>query len=120
MAWVGRNWHQRAAARRMCLATGFPIYCVRILFTEFVFLKRGVGWSEVFMIAPWLFIIVLLFGIEGDADHAGRNGGRERCRRGAWAAAPGTSRQTQANSAKTLFMGAPELRPSEARDSRVL
>ena len=37
------------------------IYYVWILFTEFVFLKRGVSWSEVFMIAPW----PLLLGIEG-------------------------------------------------------
>ena len=64
-AWVGRNWRQGDAARRMCLATGFSIYYVRILFTEFVFLKRGVSWSEVFMIAPWLLIIVLLLGVEG-------------------------------------------------------
>ncbi len=64
-AWIGRNWREGDAARRMCLATGFCIYYVRILFTEFVFLKRGVSWSEVFMIAPWLLIIVLLLGIEG-------------------------------------------------------
>jgi steroid 5-alpha reductase family enzyme len=47
---------------------GFTIYYVRILFTEFVFLKRGVSWSEVFTIAPWLLIIVLLLGIAGGTN----------------------------------------------------
>jgi len=42
--------------RRLWLAV------VRILFTEFVFLRRGVSWNEVFMIAAWLLIIVLILG----------------------------------------------------------
>jgi steroid 5-alpha reductase family enzyme len=65
---LGRNWRHGDAARRMYLAIGFTIYYVRILFTEFVFLKRGVGWSEVFTITPWLLIIVLLFGIAGGTN----------------------------------------------------
>jgi hypothetical protein len=65
---LGWNWRQGDAGRRMCLATGFSVYCVRILFTEFVFPKRGVSWSEVFSIAAWLPIIVLLLGIAGGAN----------------------------------------------------
>jgi steroid 5-alpha reductase family enzyme len=44
------------------------LYYLRILFTEFVFLKRGVGWTEVFTIAPWLLFIVLLLGIAGGTN----------------------------------------------------
>ncbi|MGO9325481.1 MAG: DUF1295 domain-containing protein [Terracidiphilus sp.] len=64
-AWFGRTWEVGDFVRRTCLLAGFCIYYVRILFTEFVFLKRGIGWSEVFTIAPWVFCIVALLGIEG-------------------------------------------------------
>jgi hypothetical protein len=53
-SWVGRTWVPGDVARRARLAAALSIYYVRILFTEFVFLKRGVSWSEVFTIAPWL------------------------------------------------------------------
>ena len=46
--------------RRVCLATALTVYYVRILFTDFVFLKRGVSWSEVFTIVPWLLCIYLV------------------------------------------------------------
>jgi protein-S-isoprenylcysteine O-methyltransferase Ste14 len=59
--WFGRRPIEGNLARRACLAAAFAIYFVRVLFTEFVFLKRGVSWNEVFTIAPWvLFIFVLL------------------------------------------------------------
>jgi steroid 5-alpha reductase family enzyme len=69
-AWLGRDWRHGDLARRIGLAAGFTIYYVRILFTEFVFLKRGVSWNEVFTISPWLFIIVLLLGITGGTNDA--------------------------------------------------
>ncbi len=56
--------------RRIFLAMGFSIYYVRILFTEFVFLKRGVSWSEVFTITPWLLLIFLFLGITGGTNPA--------------------------------------------------
>lgn len=68
--WLGLEIQMGGHARRICLAVGFVIYFVRILFTEFVFLKRGVSWSEVFTIGPWLLAIVLVVGVEG-----ARNGG---------------------------------------------
>jgi isoprenylcysteine carboxyl methyltransferase (ICMT) family protein YpbQ len=72
--WLGRTWFAGDSVRRICLSAGFCIYYVRLLFTEFVFLKRGIGWSEVFTIAPWVFCIVALLGIAGgmnpDAFHA--------------------------------------------------
>ena len=64
-SWLGRSWMPGDAARRAGLAAVLSIYYVRILFTEFVFLKRGVGWSEVFTIAPWMLSIYLLLGIAG-------------------------------------------------------
>ena len=40
--WFGVVWKIGNPVRRLCLFAGFGIYYVRILFTEFVFLKRGV------------------------------------------------------------------------------
>jgi protein-S-isoprenylcysteine O-methyltransferase Ste14 len=69
-SWFGRTWTPGDAARRACLAAALSIYYVRILFTEFVFLKRGVSWSEVFTIAPWMLCIYLLLGIAGGTNPA--------------------------------------------------
>ena len=71
--WVGRTWRPGDAVRRACLASGFSVYYVRILFTEFVFLKRGVGWSEVFTIVPWILCIYSLLSVTGgtNSSHPG-------------------------------------------------
>ncbi len=64
--WLGRIWRPGDMVRRACLAAALSIYYIRILFTEFVFLKRGVSWSEVLTIIPWLLCIYLLLaGIGG-------------------------------------------------------
>lgn len=63
--WIGRTGNE---LRRVFLAVGFSIYYVRILFTDFVFLKRGINWSEAFTVAGWLLCIVILLGIEGGAN----------------------------------------------------
>jgi steroid 5-alpha reductase family enzyme len=63
--WIGRGWHSGDVVRRACLAAAFTIYFIRILFTEFVFLKRGVSWSEVFTILPWVLCIYVVLGISG-------------------------------------------------------
>lgn len=57
-------------ARRLFLAIGVTIYYIRILFTEFVFLKRDVQWSEALTIVPWLAFIVLMLAMEGGANTA--------------------------------------------------
>lgn len=67
-AWFGWTAHPGDPIRRACLVAGFAVYYIRILFTEFVFLKRGVGWNEVFTISPWLLVIILLLGITGGAN----------------------------------------------------
>lgn len=63
--WIGRPGNE---LRRVLLAAGFSIYYVRVLFTVFVFLKRGVSWSEAFTIAGWLLCIVMLLGIAGGTN----------------------------------------------------
>ena len=68
--WFGWRWRPGDAPRRLCLAGGLSIYYVRMLCTEFVFLKRGVSWSEVFSIAPWLLFIVICLGVLGGTNRA--------------------------------------------------
>lgn len=68
--WFGRNWPPGDPIRRTCLGAGLLIYYIRILFTEFVFLKRGMGWSEAFTIAPWMLFIFLLAAIAGGTNRA--------------------------------------------------
>lgn len=68
--WFGWAVHSGNPTRRFCLAASFSIYYIRILFTEFVFLKRGVSWSEVSTIALWLLFIFLVLGFEGGTNPA--------------------------------------------------
>ena len=65
---VGWTWRPGDPVRRACLASGFSIYYIRILFTQFVFLKRGVSWSEALTIAPWILCIYLLLGVAGGTN----------------------------------------------------
>ena len=66
--WFGVGWRPGDPVRRAVLAAALSIYYVRILFTEFVFLKRGVSWSEVFAIVPWILCIDLLLAIAGGTN----------------------------------------------------
>jgi|SRR5579883_847605 len=66
-AWLGPPGNE---FRRLCLGAGLTIYYVRILFTEFVFLKRGVSWNEVLTIVVWLLCIVMLLSIAGGTNKA--------------------------------------------------
>jgi protein-S-isoprenylcysteine O-methyltransferase Ste14 len=65
---VGRTWSLGSEARRLCLAMALSIYFVRLLFTQFIFLKRAVSWSEAGMIAPWVLCINLLLCIAGGTN----------------------------------------------------
>ena len=69
-AWFGRDWQAGDEARRLCLGIALSIYFVRLLFTQFVFLKRAVGWSEAAGIAFWLLVIYLVFALSGGANPA--------------------------------------------------
>lgn len=64
------RWLLGDPSRRLYLALALSIYYVRLLFTEFVFLKRAVSWAEACMIAPWVFCIYLLFAISGGRNPA--------------------------------------------------
>lgn len=66
---LGRSWVEGDAVRRVSLAVALTVYFVRLLLTQFVFLKRAVRWSEAGAIAPWVLGIYLLLSISG-----GRNG----------------------------------------------
>ncbi|HEU5350227.1 MAG TPA: DUF1295 domain-containing protein [Terracidiphilus sp.] len=59
------EWEPGPVLRRALLAAAFSIYFIRVLFTVFVFLRRGMGWTEVFTIAPWVLCIFLLLAILG-------------------------------------------------------
>lgn len=63
--WLGESWQAGDAARRLVLALCLTAYWLRLLLTQFVFLKRGVSWSEVFTVAPWLLILFLLLSWTG-------------------------------------------------------
>jgi len=69
-SWFGRNWRLGAFARRAALGAAFFIYFIRVLFTEFRFLKRGVSWSEVLTIAPWVLVIYAFIGLAGGTNGA--------------------------------------------------
>jgi protein-S-isoprenylcysteine O-methyltransferase Ste14 len=69
-AWFGEAWTPGDPTRRLCLAVMLSIYFVRLLFTQFLFLKRAVRWSEASMITSWVLCIYLLLAIAGGANPA--------------------------------------------------
>jgi protein-S-isoprenylcysteine O-methyltransferase Ste14 len=69
-AWFGQTWHQENTPRSITLAAALTIYSLRLLLTQFVFLKRGMRWSEAFAIAPWLLFIYLWLSIEAARNAA--------------------------------------------------
>lgn len=66
----GRNWQPGDEARRLCLGIALTIYFERLLFTQFVFLRRAVSWSEACAIAPWILIINLALALAGGSNPA--------------------------------------------------
>ena len=69
-AWFGQTLIPGDRARRLCLAVTLSVYFFRLLFTQFVFLRRAVSWSEAFLIAPWVLCIYLLLAIAGGTNPA--------------------------------------------------
>ncbi|MGA7159069.1 MAG: DUF1295 domain-containing protein [Acidobacteriaceae bacterium] len=63
--WMGWRWVAGDEVRRVGLGVGLSIYFVRVLFTQFAFLKRAVGWAEVGAIVPWVGFIFGLLAICG-------------------------------------------------------
>lgn len=66
--WLGREWQSGDAMRRLCLALALTIYFLRLLFTQFVFVKRAIRWGEAAMIAAWILCIYLLFAFVGGTN----------------------------------------------------
>ncbi len=54
--------------RRDLLAAAWCIYSVRVLLAEWVFLKRGISWTEALTITVWISIIALAFAILGGGN----------------------------------------------------
>ena len=65
---LGLVWKSGDPARRTLLAAALSIYYIRILFTTFIFLQRGITWREAFAIAPWILGIYLLIAISGGTN----------------------------------------------------
>lgn len=68
--WFGWRWSPGSQARRLILAVALSIYFVRLLFTQFVFLKRAMRWGESCLIALWAACIYLLLAIAGGSNRA--------------------------------------------------
>lgn len=56
-------WRPGDEARRLSLGIALSIYFLRLVFTQFVFLKRAVGWSEAWAIGPWIAAIFLALAL---------------------------------------------------------
>lgn len=67
-AWIGMSWTPGNYPRRLVLAIMFSIYFCRLVFTQFVFLKRRLAWIEAGMIAPWILCIYVTLAIAGGTN----------------------------------------------------
>lgn len=62
---LGHMWPASSLLRRDCLLAAFSIYCLRLYFTTFVFLKRGVTWSGAITVSLWVLFIFMTMCIGG-------------------------------------------------------
>lgn len=62
-SWFGRTWPLGNLTRRAILAVALSVYFVRLLFTQFVFLRRGISWNEAFTVAPWVLFLFIFLSI---------------------------------------------------------
>jgi protein-S-isoprenylcysteine O-methyltransferase Ste14 len=67
-ALIGKPWAPGNPTRRLLLALALSIYYLRLLFTQFVFLKRAMSWSEAGTIAPWVLCIYTALAIAGGTN----------------------------------------------------
>jgi steroid 5-alpha reductase family enzyme len=69
--WLGKPWQPGNPARSLALAVALTIYFVRVLGTMFVFLRRGMSWTEVYTITPWVLILNVTMALAGGTNRAG-------------------------------------------------
>lgn len=60
-----RHWPPGDFTRRIALGSAFTLYFARVQFTTFRFLRRGMSWTEVFTIAPWVFVLFATLSFAG-------------------------------------------------------
>ena len=61
-------WQQGDPWRRTCLGVALSIYFLRLLFTQFVFLRRAIGWAEALTIGPWLLFLYVTYALSGGTN----------------------------------------------------
>jgi steroid 5-alpha reductase family enzyme len=66
----GRAWSSGNILRRDCLGAAFAIYCIRLVFTTFVFLKRHITFGEVSVVSLWVLLIFMVMAIAGGTNPA--------------------------------------------------
>ena len=64
-AHFGHTWPAANLLRRDCLLAAFSIYCIRLYFTTFVFLERGVTWGGAITVSLWVLFIFMTMSIGG-------------------------------------------------------
>lgn len=63
-------WGRGDETRRMCLGAALSVYFVRLIFTQFLFLKRALSWSETYLVSAWVLCIYLVLSIAGGTNRA--------------------------------------------------
>lgn len=59
------NWAIGDQTRKILVLSAAIIYFLRLIYTGLFLLKRKMGWGEVLAVAPWLFVIHIVFGLLG-------------------------------------------------------
>ena len=66
----GMSWHSHAPMRNALIAAALTIYYIRLLFTWFLFLKRGIRWQEASAVAFWLLCIDSVMAVAAGTNPA--------------------------------------------------
>lgn len=64
----GLHWRLGNAFRRALLGVALTLYFARLLFTQFVFLKRAIRWSEAWTVGSWILVIYLVLACFGGTN----------------------------------------------------
>jgi hypothetical protein len=67
---AGVHWRAASLLRRSVLAAFSLIYLARFVATVFVFLHRAISWTEIVIVASWLFVLHVSFALLGGSNPA--------------------------------------------------